>query len=243
MLDLWSVAVATCGLFLAGMLKGATGLGYASCALPFLVTAIGLKPAMALVVIPAMSTNIGVAASTAHFAESLRGFARLYIAIVPGVLTGIWLLLWIDQKVAVHVLGIAILAYVTVALAKPGFSLPPRWQGVLQIPTGFANGVLSGLTGSQVIPLFPYMMSLHLPAERFVQSVNLAVLVTSLMLTVTLLFSGIMSWSMLLLSVAAVGPALLGVALGIRARSKISQRQFRTVVLAVLGALGILLLR
>ncbi len=35
MLELWSVAIAVAGLFFAGILKGATGLGYASCALPF----------------------------------------------------------------------------------------------------------------------------------------------------------------------------------------------------------------
>jgi hypothetical protein len=30
------------GLFVAGLLKGATGLGYSSCALPFLVAAVDL---------------------------------------------------------------------------------------------------------------------------------------------------------------------------------------------------------
>ena len=77
MLDFWSVAIAIGGLFLAGVLKGATGLGYASCALPFLVVAIGLKPAMALVVIPAIATNIGVAVTTAHLLQTVRTFAGL----------------------------------------------------------------------------------------------------------------------------------------------------------------------
>src|SRR6185436_20590924 len=54
-------ALAALGLFLAGVIKGTTGLGYSSCALPFLVSAIGLKPAMALVLIPAMATNVSVA--------------------------------------------------------------------------------------------------------------------------------------------------------------------------------------
>jgi uncharacterized protein len=242
MLDLWPLAIAIGGLFLAGVLKGATGLGYASCALPFLVVAMGLKPAMALVIIPAMSTNIGVAVSTAHLIETARTFARLYVSIVPGVLLGVWLLLWIDQATAVQVLGVTILGYVALALLKPGLSLPQRWHAALQAPTGFANGVLSGLTGSQVIPLFPYMLSLHLSADRMVQAVNLAVLVTSLVLTVVLLSSGVMSWHMLMLSFVAIVPALLGVSIGVRARRMISQEQFRTAVLMVLAALGLLLL-
>lgn len=242
MLDFWSVAIAIGGLFLAGVLKGATGLGYASCALPFLVVAIGLKPAMALVVIPAMATNIGVAVTTAHLLQTVRTFAGLYVSIVPGVLVGLWLLVWIDQATAVQVLGVTILGYVTLALAKPNFSLPQRWQVALQVPTGFVNGVLSGLTGSQVIPLFPYMMSLHLAPDRLVQAVNLAVLVTSLMLMAGLLSTGLMSWLMLVISITAIVPALLGVSFGVRVRGMISEQQFRTVVLAVLGALGLLLL-
>lgn len=242
MLDFWSVAIAIGGLFLAGVLKGATGLGYASCALPFLVVAMGLKPAMALVVIPAMATNIGVAVTTAHLLQTLRTFAGLYFSIVPGVLVGLWLLVWIDQATAAQVLGVTILGYVALALAKPNFSLPQRWQVALQVPTGFVNGVLSGLTGSQVIPLFPYMMSLHLAPDRMVQAVNLAVLVTSFMLMAGLLSTGLMSWLMLVVSITAIVPALLGVSLGVRVRRVISERQFRTAVLAVLGALGLLLL-
>lgn len=242
MLDLWSVALAICGLFLAGILKGATGLGYASCALPFLVVAIGLKPAISLVIIPAVATNVGVAITTAHLLETARTFARLYISIVPGVVVGIGLLHWVDQAAAVQVLGVSILGYVALALSKPNLSLPRQWQATLQVPTGFANGVLSGMTGSQVMPLFPYMMSLHLSADRMVQAVNLAVLVTSLVLTVGLLSSGIMSLNMLMLSIVAIVPALLGVSVGSRARGLISERQFRTTVLMVIGALGLLLL-
>lgn len=241
-LDLSSMAIAIAGLFVAGILKGATGLGYASCALPFLVAAIGLKPAMALVIVPAMATNVGLAVATAHLSETVRTFARLYISIVPGVVVGVWLLLWIDPTAAVQVLGVTILGYVAFALAKPKLSLPRPWQAALQVPTGFANGVLSGLTGSQIMPLFPYIMSLHLTADQMVQAVNLAVLVTSLVLTVGLLTSGVMSYEMLALSIAAIGPALLGVSIGVRARGLISQGQFRTAVLIVLGTLGLLLL-
>lgn len=242
MLDVWTLSIATGGLFLAGILKGATGLGYASCALPFLVVALGLKSAMALVIIPAMATNLGVAIATDHLADTLRKFARMYIAIIPGVMAGVWMLIWVDQTLAVNVLGITILGYVALGLAKPNLALPHQWHARLQVPTGFANGMLSGLTGSQVIPLFPYMMSLHLPADRMVQAVNLAVLVTSLVLTAGLLSTGIMTGPMLLLSLAAIAPALLGVSLGVRARELISEKQFRTAVLMVLGAMGLLML-
>ncbi len=69
----WSIAelgfliIAGVGLFVAGVVKGASGLGYSSCALPFLTAAVGLKTAIVLVVIPAMVSNIAVTWSAGHF--------------------------------------------------------------------------------------------------------------------------------------------------------------------------------
>src|SRR4051812_28152182 len=43
------------GLLVAGLIKGSTGLGYSTCALPFLVSAVGLKSAICIVTIPALA--------------------------------------------------------------------------------------------------------------------------------------------------------------------------------------------
>ena len=40
--DVVSLGITTLGLLVAGIIKGATGLGYASCALPFLAMTMGL---------------------------------------------------------------------------------------------------------------------------------------------------------------------------------------------------------
>ena len=80
------------GLLLAGVVKGATGLGYSSCALPFLVHALGLTNGIALVLFPAMATNVAVALGNGHLRTTCRDFAALYLAMLPGVAAGIWLL-------------------------------------------------------------------------------------------------------------------------------------------------------
>ena len=65
-MDWANLALAALGLFLAGVVKGTTGLGYSSpCALPFLVSAIGLKAAIVVVgVIPAILSNVMVMSTT-----------------------------------------------------------------------------------------------------------------------------------------------------------------------------------
>lgn len=234
--------LAGAAFFFAGILKGATGLGYSSCALPILAWAIGLEPAMALVLIPAMATNVSVAFTTGHFAETARRFSSLYLAMVPGIAIGIYLLLWIGQSVAVKTLGTSMIGYVALALLRPQYSLTANLEHWLQVPTGFLNGVLAGLTGSQVMPVVPYMMSLELDPERMVQAINLALMIASAALAFGLLATGIMTVQLLGISATAVVPALLGVGIGAKARLKIPAAQLRVGVLLVILMMGMLMI-
>jgi uncharacterized membrane protein YfcA len=234
--------VAAVAFFLAGIVKGATGLGYASCALPFLASTIGLKPAMALVLIPAMATNLSLAFTTGHFAELGRRFSALYLAMVPGIAIGLYLLLWISQSAAVKTLGTIIVGYVALTLLRPRYSLSARLERPLQLPTGFLNGILTGLTGSQVMPLLPYMMSLELDPNRMVQAINLAVMIASAVLAVGLLATGIMTAQLLGVSATGLLPALLGAEIGAMARKKIPASQFRRGVLLILLMMGSLMI-
>jgi uncharacterized protein len=241
-MDWYALSVAGAGLFLAGIIKGATGLGYASCALPFLVIAVGLKPAMALIMIPAMATNVSLVMSTGHLQETFRRFAWLYGSIFPGIAVGLYLLTMINQQVAVKALGVVIVLYVAFTLAKPKLSLSQALERSLQVPTGLLNGIVTGLTGSQVMPLFPYMMALNLDPSRLVQAINVTAIMSSAVLLLGLTAAGIMTWPLFGWSIAAIVPALLGVALGTQVRDALPVAQFRQLVLIVLCAMGLSML-
>ncbi len=241
-LELNSVMLATLGLFLAGVVKGATGLGYASCALPFLAVAIGLKTAMVLVIFPAMATNVSLALSTGHLRETIVRFKPLYLAMLPGIVLGVHLLTVVSAASALQLLGVVIMVYVIIAIARPHLSIPHHLQTILQLPTGFLNGVMTGLTGAQVMPLFPYMMALNLDAGRTLQAINIAVLIGSAILGLGLLATGIMTLPLMGLSILATAPALFGVAFGEAARSRIPLVAFRRLSLLTLFLMGGLML-
>jgi uncharacterized membrane protein YfcA len=229
------------GLFVAGLLKGATGLGYSSCALPFLVAAVDLKTAVVLVLVPAMASNVALMWNVGHFRETVRRFQLLYVALVPGIACGIAMLVWIDQVLATRILGVLTILYALFALTQPQLSLTPRLELVLQLPVGLINGVFTGLTGSQIMPLLPYMLSLRLDADRFIQAVNVSVALASLVMALGLALAGVMSWTLAGLSVIGVLPAYLGVSLGNRLRRHLPAAAFRTFVLLVLAATGLTL--
>jgi uncharacterized membrane protein YfcA len=239
--DWANLALAVLGLWFAGIVKGATGIGYASCALPFLTAAVGLKQAIVLVVLPAMVSNVLVIFTTPHLRETLQRFWLLYLATLPGTVLGIALLVWIDQRLSTIALGLLIIAYALFGLAQPSLSLRSSLERQLQFPVGLVNGFLTGLTGSQVLPLVPYILALHIDADRTVQAINLAITITSAFLMVGLYQSGVMSLPSLGLSVVAILPAMAGIHVGTRARSFIPVQHFRTVVQIVLGLLGLVL--
>lgn len=241
-MDASVVVLTASGLFFAGIIKGATGLGFATVALPFLVQVVGLHAAMSFVLVPAMATNVMLAVTGGHLKDTLRSFWPLYLAMLPGTVIGLWMLMSIEQRMAVVGLGFVMISYAILALSQPDIRIPARWQGPLKVPTGLANGILTGLTGSQVMPLFPFMLGLNLEPARLVQAINLAVLVASATLAVGLTMNGIMTTELFVLSVAAVGPALAGTFVGAKLRKRLPSKWFRQIVLLVLALMGFAML-
>lgn len=241
-MEFTDIALATLGLFLAGIVKGATGLGYSSCALPFLAAAVGLKGAIVLVVIPAMASNLTLMWSAGHFRETLARFNYFYLCTIPGVCVGIFALTWIDQRIAEIMLGVLIIGYSFYSAFRPPLFLAERFQRPLQIPAGFLNGLFTGMTGSQVLPLLPYMLSLKLDPDRFVQAVNISVALSAAIMVIVLLISGLMTWPGFFMSILYIVPAMAGITIGTRIRRLIPAANFRGVVLFILAILGLFLI-
>lgn len=237
-MDVLTLGLAAASLFVAGVIKGATGIGYVSCALPFLVMTTGLQQAMVIVLAPAMATNLVVALTAGNLREAMMRMWPFYVAILPGVAVGLTLLLLVEQRVAVASLGAMMVLYSTFALARPALSIPVRWQSPLRVPAGFLNGMVTGLTGSQVMPLLPYVLGLNLAPALSVQVVNLAVIVSTVVVGIGLAIGGLLSAALLGLSCIAVVPAAAGASFGSYLRTLLPVESFRSITLAVLAAMG-----
>ena len=234
-----SVLLAALGLLVAGIVKGATGIGYATCALPILASILGLKSAMVLILAPTFATNF----SMALFSGDLRGviakFFPLYLAMIPGIVVGVMSLAVADTKTAVCMLGLSLILYAGFSLWKPALRLSSGVARQLRIPVGFANGFLTGLTGSQVIPLVPYMMSLNVDPKFSIQAINLGVLVLTTLLSGALLATSLLDAALLKLSVLSILPAVGGVFIGTVIQARLPARRLRSLVVAVVGLMGV----
>jgi len=98
--DSGQLLVAAIGLLVAGLIKGTTGLGYSTCALPFLVSAVGLRSAIVIVPIPPWRPISGFCSAPAISERHSRdsGFSMQRRS---GILSGTLLLAWV-QSVGDH---------------------------------------------------------------------------------------------------------------------------------------------
>jgi uncharacterized protein len=240
-MDWASMGLAGAGLLLAGLLKGFTGLGFSTCALPFLVLAVGLKTAVALVLVPAIASNFMLLWRIGHVPETVSRFWPMYVALIPGVANGISLLAWVDGATAARGLGLITMLYATISLWRPNLQLSASLEGPMLLPVGLINGLLTGLTGSQIMPLLPYMMGLRLDPDRFVQAVNVAVTFTAGLMLIGLAVAGLLPKQLAMISLLGIVPASIGTYIGNHARTFVPTARFRLLVLYTLLFLGALL--
>ncbi len=233
-----ALLLATFGFFFAGLVKGAVGLGFSSTCLPFLVLALGLDKAMPLVLVPSLASNMLVHYQAGEFRSTWRMFWPMFLALLPGVLLGLWLLTRIDLHYAAAVLGLVLIAYGAWTLAHLDAMLPKRVLRPLRVPIGFVTGLVNGLTGSQIMPLLPYLLSQALDRNIFLQTVNTSFTISSFMIAAGLWHIGFLTPGIAAYSVAALGPMVAGVSIGTAIRKRMTSDTFRKAVLVILICLG-----
>jgi uncharacterized membrane protein YfcA len=236
--DLQTTGLILAIFFLAAFAKGITGLGFSTACLPFLVLAIGLRSTLPLLLIPSLASNLLVMRDAGGFKPTVKRFWPLFLACLPGIVAGLALLTWLDPRFSAAFLGLVLIGYCLFALAQPDLRLPERWERPLLIPVGLINGTVNGLTGSQVMPMLPYLLSLRLTPNEMVQATNCAFTVSSLMMVAGFAQLGLMTPGVALISVAGLLPVWLGIQLGGRVRRRLDPATFRRIVLYVLIGLG-----
>jgi hypothetical protein len=230
--------VASAFLF-AAFVKGVTGLGFSTTALPFLVYALGIKEALPLLIIPSITSNLIVMRDAGQFRSTALRFRWLYLPVVPGIVLGLWFLNWLDPIISSAVLGIALISYCVIAWFQPNFRMGRKISKALEIPVGFTTGLINGLTGSQVMPVLPYLLSLKLERNMFIQAVNVSFTISSLVMAIGLWQLGLMTLESVEVSLLGLVAVLIGVRFGSYVRRWLPPAVFRSAVLTILTVLGV----
>lgn len=224
---------------LAGAVKGAIGLGLPSISLGLLAATMDLRMAMIILLVPNAVTNIWQAFVGGHFRLLMRRLWPFLIAAGTGIWFGAEALAVVDPKWLSALLGLLLVVYAVLGLLRPPMVVPARhenWAGPL---IGIINGILTGLTGSFVVPGVPYLQALGLTRDQLVQAMGLLFMASTLALAVALGGRAMLGGDLLSMSAAAVVPAVLGMTAGQAIRSRLSETAFRRAFYIALLLLGL----
>jgi len=226
----------------AGFIKGLTGIGFSTSCLPIMALRLDLKVAIPLVIVPSIVSNIAVMVQAGNFRKAVHRFWPLYVANIPGLLLGLAVLIAINANIAKGILALVLITYALWALSNKSFSLSREWERNLKLPAGFCNGIVNGITGSQVMPVLPYLLSLNLNKNDFVQAINIAFTLSSFVMLLGMNRLGYLSPQVFLLAVSGLIPVLATVYIGGRVQKRLTGISHRKFVLSFLLVMGLVLL-
>jgi len=222
--------------FFAAFLKGTAGLGFATTCLGVMAAYLDMRLAIPLVIIPSLLANGMVMADAGGFGRVWRKFWLMYAAAVPGLCAGLWLLGTSSGVLPRTVLGTAMVLYGLWGLW--GGRLDLRHTPGSAVAVGLSTGLINGLTGSQIMPILPYLISLNISKDELVQAINTSFTVASLIMLVGLGKLGLLTTDAMIVSALGVVPVGLGIWLGGRVRRLLPEPVFRQVVMVLLILLG-----
>jgi uncharacterized membrane protein YfcA len=226
---------------LAGFIKGAIGLGLPTVAMGLLAVSMSPGQAIAIVIVPAIVTNIW----QTFVGSYLRDIIRRLWPLMAGTVIGIWLnagmLTGPYARYGTIVLGVLLVIYAIVGLSKFNFSVArsdEKWIGGI---VGVITGVVSAATGVQVIPSMPFMQAIGMEKDELVQALGVFFTVATVALAFNLTSAGLLSASTALPGAVAVASAFVGMFIGQAVRSRMQPEVFRRWFLIAMIFLGLYL--
>ena len=228
------------GVFaLAGMIKGTIGLGLPAVAMGLLTLFISPFQAATLLIVPSMVTNVWQLFAEGHVLRLVRRFWSLLMGIIVGSIWSVFPTLGHGEFQSEALLGGMLTLYGLYGLfAKNMPNLAP-YEKYLSPVIGYLGGALTVATGVIVIPVVPFLQSLHLKRDDLVQSLGLAFTVSTLCLAVFLQQNRIEAMPFdYKMALIALFPALVGMWLGTKIRYRIPEQKFRKVFFCGLVIFG-----
>ena len=224
---------------LAGTVKGVIGLGLPTVSLALLTVISDLKVAMALLLVPSAITNFWQAIQGPDTRAVVCRIWPFLAAATIAIFFGAMALNLVNLPLLSALLGLLLVIYAVSSLA--GVRIPPalgRHRG-FAVGMGMTNGLLTGMTGSFVVPGVMYLQSLELPKDLLIKAMGMLFLLSTVALGLALGRYDLLSSGTLMLSSAAVLPAIAGMWLGKLVRDRLSEVTFRRTFYLALLVLGL----
>ena len=240
MFDSMLVLIAAAFL-LAGFIKGVLGLGLPTVAMGLLAVTMPPAQALAIVIVPAIITNIWQTFVGPYLRDILRRLWPLMVGTVIGIWLNAGMLTGPYAPYATVVLGALLVLYAIIGLSKFSFKVARRNEKWIGGIVGLITGVISATTGVQVIPPMPFLQAIGMEKDELVQALGVFFTTATVALAFNLTSAGLLTAATALPGAVAMAAAFAGMFIGQSVRSRMEPETFRRWFLIAMIFLGLYL--
>ena len=226
---------------LAGFVKGVLGLGLPTVSMGLLAVAMQPSRALAIVIAPAIITNIWQTFGGPYLRDILRRLWPLMLCTVIGSLMSAGAMAGPYARYGTMALGALLVIYAVIGLTQFRLRVERRnekWVGGI---VGLVTGVISASTGVQVIPSVPFIQAIGMEKEELVQALGIFLTVATLALSVNVSGAGLLNATTAIPGVLALACSFAGMFVGQNVRAKMPTEAFRRWFLIGMILLGVYL--
>src|ERR1700726_4369145 len=186
------IFLATAFLF-AGFVKGVLGLGLPTVSMGLLAVTMQPARALAIVIVPAVITNIWQTFGGPYLRDIVRRLWPLMLGTVVGIWLNAGMLTGPSARCGSIVLGALLVIYAIVSLSKFSFTVARRDEKWVGGVVGVMTGMVSAATGVQVIPSMPFMQAIGMEKDELVQALGVFFTVATVALAFNLTSAGLLT--------------------------------------------------
>ena len=214
-------------LLLAGFIKGVIGLGLPTVSIGLLAVTMQPSRAIAIVIVPAIVTNIWQTFGGPY----LRDIFRRLWPLLTGTAAGIWLnagsLTGPYARYTTIALGLLLAINAVIGLSKFDFTIAPRnekWVGGI---VGLITGMISAATGVQVVPSVPFLQAIGMEKDELVQALGVFFTTATVALAFNITAAGLLTAATALPGAVAMAASFAGMFIGQAVRTRLQPDIFR----------------
>ncbi|MFZ5731969.1 MAG: sulfite exporter TauE/SafE family protein [Pseudomonadota bacterium] len=222
----------------AGFVKGVIGLGLPTVSIGLLATQMPPAQALAIVIVPAIVTNIWQTFVGPYLKDIVRRLWPLMIGTVIGIFACAGMMTGPYARISTVILGILLVIYAAISLGKVRFSVEEKDQKWIGGIVGLITGAISGTTGVQVIPSMPFMQAIGMEKDELVQALGVFFTTATIALSFNLTAAGLLTAATALPGGIALVCAFGGMFIGQAVRARMDQDAFRKWFLIAMMLLG-----
>jgi len=236
------IALIVLTLFAGGLVKGATGIGLPAIAIPILALFLDVPHAIAVMTVPLFITNAWQAWQHREHRRVATFLPPFLLASVAGLFVGTWFLTLVPTRALLLLLGVLLLAFISLRLWSPHFVIGRALGRRLAPFVGLATGALQGVSGFSGPIGITFISAFRLERRAYLFAVSMLFLLLCITQAVSLSMAGILDGPTLVQSVYAAAPVLIAMPLGTYISGRMDGATFDRVVLLFLAMIAVQLL-